>query len=89
MKQVKNCRGETKVSIGFVLMHISILRESEIFNKLLKIPEVVELHHLFGVYDLIVKIEAKDYESIGEIVVNKIRTIEGIADTKTLTTIGL
>jgi len=43
------------------------------------------LHALFGEYDLIAKIEAEDFESIGNIVVNKIRTIEGIIDTKTLT----
>jgi len=42
------------------------------------------LHALFGEYD-IAKIEAEDFESIGNIVVNKIRTIEGIIDTKTLT----
>ena len=71
--------------IGFVLMHISPLHEYEVFNKLLKLPEVIELHPLFGEYDLIAKIEAKDYESIGEIIIHKIRTIEGITDTKTLT----
>ncbi len=70
--------------IGFVLIHVSTLRESEVFNKLSKIPEVIELHSLFGEYDLIAKIEAKDYESIGEIVVHKIRTIDGILYTSTL-----
>jgi len=66
-------------------MHVSPLHESEVFNTLSKIPEVIELHSLFGEYDLIAKIEAKDYESIGEIIIHKIRTIEGITDTKTLT----
>jgi len=75
--------------IGFVLMHVSPLREYEVFNKLLKLHEVIELHPLFGEYDLIAKIEAKDYESIGEIIIHKIKTIEGIADTKTLTGIKL
>jgi DNA-binding Lrp family transcriptional regulator len=77
------------VVIGFVLMHVSPLHESEVFNKLSKLHEVIELHPLFGEYDLIAKIEAKDYESIGEIIIHKIRTIEGIADTKTLTGIKL
>jgi len=77
------------VVIGFVLMHVSPLRESEVFNKLSKLPEVVELHPLFGEYDLIAKIEAKDYESIGEIIIHKIKTIEGITDTKTLTGLRL
>jgi len=77
------------VVIGFVLMHVSTLHEYEVFNKLSKIPEVIELHPLFGEYDLIAKIEAKDYESIGEIVIHKIKTIDGITNTKTLTGIRL
>jgi DNA-binding Lrp family transcriptional regulator len=70
-------------------MHVSPLHEYEVFNKLSKLPEVIEVHPLFGEYDLIAKIEAEDYESIGEIIVNKIRTIDGITDTKTLTGLRL
>jgi DNA-binding Lrp family transcriptional regulator len=70
---------------GLVLMYVSPLYESGVFNKLSKLSEVIELHPIFGEYDLIAKIEAKDSESIGKIVLNKIRTIEGIVDTKTLT----
>jgi len=71
--------------IGFVLMHVSPLHEYEVFNILSKLPEVIELNPLFGEYDLIAKIEAEDYESIGEIILQKIKTIEGITDTMTLT----
>ena len=75
--------------LGFVLMHVSPLHEYEVFNKLSKLPEVIELNPLFGEYDLIAKIEAEDYESIGEIILQKIKTIEGITDTMTLTGIRL
>jgi DNA-binding Lrp family transcriptional regulator len=77
------------VVIGFVLMHVSPLHEYEVFNTLSKLHEVIELHPLFGEYDLIAKIEAKDYESIGEIIIHKIKTIDGIIDTTTLTGIRL
>ena len=43
--------------------------------------ELTELHILFGGYDLVAKIEAEDYEKIGDIVLNKIRTIEGMINT--------
>jgi DNA-binding Lrp family transcriptional regulator len=78
-----------KVVIGFVLMHISPLHEHEVFNTLSKLKEVIELHTIFGEYDLIAKIEAEDYESIGQIVIHKIKTIKGIIDTTTLTGIKL
>jgi DNA-binding Lrp family transcriptional regulator len=70
-------------------MHVLPLHEYEVFNKLSKLHEVIELHPLFGEYDLIAKIEAKDYESIGQIIIHKIKTIDGITDTKTLTGIRL
>ena len=75
--------------IGLVLMHVSPLYESEVLNKLSKLPEVIEVHPLFGEYDLIAKNEAKDYECIEQIVMNKIKTIDGIIDTKTLKEIKL
>lgn len=59
-------------------------REKEVYEQLLKIKEVVELYPLFGDYDLIAKVEAPDYNLIGEIVVSKIRAIDGVRATKTL-----
>ncbi len=58
--------------------------EKDVYQKLLKIDEVVELYPLFGEYDLIAKIEATTYDQIGEIVVSRIRAIDGIKTTKTL-----
>jgi len=73
------------MAIGFVLISAAPAYEHEVYNKLSKVPQIIELHPLFGEYDLIAKIEADDFESLGDIVVNKIRTIEGVIDTKTLT----
>ncbi len=73
------------MAIGFVLITIAPAQEHDVYTKLSKVPEVVELHPLFGEYDLLARIEADDFESLGVIVVNKIRSIEGILDTKTLT----
>jgi DNA-binding Lrp family transcriptional regulator len=72
-----------KMAIGFVLIHVTPAHEHEVYNKLTKIPQIVELHPLFGEYDLIAKIETKDFEELGTIIVNKIRSIEGVLDTKT------
>ena len=73
------------MAISFVLISATPAHEHEVYNKLSKVPEIIDLHPLFGEYDLIAKIEAENFESIGEIVLNKIRTIDGIIDTKTLT----
>jgi DNA-binding Lrp family transcriptional regulator len=72
------------MAIGFVLIGTLPTKEKEVYQQLLKIKEIVELYPLFGDYDLIAKVEASDYNMIGEIVVSKIRAIEGVRATKTL-----
>jgi len=71
--------------IGFILISTAPAKEHQVYNELLKIKEIIELHPLFGEYDLIAKVEAKDLEELGKIVVERIRSIDGVADTKTLT----
>jgi DNA-binding Lrp family transcriptional regulator len=78
-------KGGKQMAIGFVLINVAPAHEHEVYNKLTKIPQIIELHPLFGEYDLIAKIEADDFEELGTIIVNKIRSITGVLDTKTLT----
>ena len=71
-------------AIGFVLIDIEPTREKEVYQKLTKIKDIVELYPLFGEYDLIAKVEADSYDAIGKLVVSMIRSIEGVKATKTL-----
>ena len=73
------------MSIGFILIKAAPALEHEVYTKLSKIQEIIDLQPLFGEYDLIAKIEAEDFEKLGEIVINNIRSIKGVIDTKTLT----
>ncbi len=73
------------MSTGFVLINTAPVLEHEAYNKLFKMPEIIELYSLFGEYDLLARIEADDFEKLGVIVVNKIRSIDGVVDTKTST----
>ena len=73
------------MSIGFILIKAAPALEHEVYNKVSKIQEIIDLQPLFGEYDLIAKIEAEDFEKLGEIVINNIRSVKGVIDTKTLT----
>lgn len=73
------------MAVGFVLISTAPAEEHEVYNELLTVDEVVELHPLFGEYDLIAKIEAADFNRLGQVVVDRIRSIPGVIDTKTLT----
>jgi DNA-binding Lrp family transcriptional regulator len=74
--------------VSFVLIIVShqINKDmpSHVESKLSKHPEVVEVHRLFGVYDLIAKVQCNSREEVGEFVINTVRNIEGVGDTKTL-----
>ena len=73
------------MTVGFVLINAAPAHEHEVYTKLSKIPEIVEIHPLFGEFDLITKVEPEDFEKLGELVIEKIRSIKGVIDTKTLT----
>lgn len=73
------------MAVAYVLITAEASREKEVYDKLLKVPEVRELMPLFGEYDLICKIDATDLDSLGKTILGKIRTIAGVAQTRTLT----
>ena len=73
------------MALGFVLIKAAPAYEHEVYNKLSKVKEINELHPLFGEYDLIAKIKAENFEKLGQIIISKIRSIQGVIDTKTLT----
>ena len=73
------------MAIGYVLINAAPAHEHEVYTNLSKIPKIVEVHPLFGEFDLIAKIEVENFEKLGEIVLKKIRSIKGVIDTKTLT----
>jgi DNA-binding Lrp family transcriptional regulator len=73
------------LAIGFVLISTAPAKEHEVYTELLRVKGIVELHPLFGEYDLIAKVEADDFNALGQLVVDKIRAVSGVIDTKTLT----
>lgn len=68
--------------IGIVLINVETGKDREVYEKLIK--KFKEVYFLFGKYDLIIKLEVKDFDELSEIVFNEIRTIEGIKSTMTL-----
>ncbi|MCD6461502.1 MAG: Lrp/AsnC ligand binding domain-containing protein [Thermoplasmata archaeon] len=71
------------MAIGFVLISVAPAREQEVYKKLLKIKEIVELHPLLGKYDFMAKLEVRDFDVLVKIVTDQIRTIDGVVETET------
>ena len=72
------------MSTGFVLITTEHGKEQSVRKSLDSIEHVTNRWMLFGEYDLIAKIEAEEEFTLTKVIVEEIRPIEGITDTKTL-----
>ena len=72
------------MATGFALLTISPLNEKAVYDALKVVSEIKEIHPLFGEYDILIKLECQDIDAIGEVIINKIRSLKGVVDTKTL-----
>jgi Lrp/AsnC family leucine-responsive transcriptional regulator len=59
------------------------LSQREVSAKIASLPEVQEVHIISGDWDILMKVKAKDVESIGKFVVDKLRLVKGIEKTLT------
>ncbi|WMT51499.1 MAG: Lrp/AsnC ligand binding domain-containing protein [Ferroplasma sp.] len=77
------------MSVAFVLIRVLPGKEHEIYDKVSKLKYVTEVHPLLGEYDLILKIDTDEMTEIGKLVIQDIRSINGVVETKTLAEIKL
>jgi DNA-binding Lrp family transcriptional regulator len=59
-------------------------RELQVKEALDMIREVKESYRVYGIYDVIARVEAKDVEELKDIVFPKIRLIPGVRSTMSL-----
>lgn len=60
-----------------------VLSQRKVAKKIAELAEVQEVHIISGEWDILAKVKAKDVESIGKFVVDKLRLIRGIEKTLT------
>lgn len=72
------------MAIAYVLVNIESGSENEVLDKLASIDEVKEVYFVYGVYDIVVKIEAENVDKIKEIVTWRIRRLDKVRSTVTM-----
>lgn len=73
---------------AYVLLNAELGQEAGIIEALKDVEEVKAIHSLYGIYDLIIEMEAESMDKIKEIVFNKVRRLEKVKSTITLLTYG-
>ena len=69
---------------AFVLVNVDLGAEQDTLNEIKGIPHVTEVHVVYGVYDLVVKVEAETLEELKDTVTDKLRTLERVRSTLTM-----
>jgi len=69
---------------AYVLINCDLGSEDDIIKELKKLPEVVEVSGVFGVYDIIVRIRSDSMDKLREVVTWNVRRIDKVRSTLTM-----
>ncbi|RLF08386.1 MAG: Lrp/AsnC family transcriptional regulator [Thermoprotei archaeon] len=72
------------MGVAFVLISTEIGSEKEVLEKLKTVSEVKEAYIVYGVYDIVAKVEIKDVDKLKEIITSKIRRLDKVRSTLTM-----
>jgi DNA-binding Lrp family transcriptional regulator len=72
------------MSVAFVLINAEIGSEKEVLEGLGKVKNVIEAHMVYGVYDIVAKVEAETMEKLKETITWKIRRLDKVRSTLTM-----
>jgi len=70
--------------VAFVLINTEIGSETEVLKSLQKVEGVVEAYAVYGVYDVVAKIQAKTMDRLKEIVTWHVRRLDKVRSTLTM-----
>ena len=75
------------MAVSYVLMNVELGSEEKVLEEIRKLPYVKECHRLYGVYDMIAKVEADSMDELKQAITWKIRRLPGVRST--ITTIAI
>jgi DNA-binding Lrp family transcriptional regulator len=70
--------GVDSVPVAFVLINTEIDAMEKVLKALKNVENVKEAYSTFGVYDVIVKVEAPSMDKIKDLVTYRIRKLDGV-----------
>lgn len=76
------------MSKAFVLVNTDLGSEGQLQSELKKVEGIVGVHQVYGVYDVVVEVEAESDQKLKEIIFSRIRALKHVRSTLTLTTVS-
>lgn len=72
------------MKMAYILLVCEAGYEKDVVERLKEIPQVKEAHILYGVYDVIIRVEVESLDELNELVTQKIRGIRGVTRSFTM-----
>ncbi len=69
--------------VSYVLLNVDPGSEENVLKEVRKAANVKECHRVYGIYDMIAKVEADSMDGLKEIITWKIRRLPGVRSTVT------
>ncbi len=69
---------------SFLLINCDFPFAQDVISELEKVPEIVDIYKLHGMYDIIARVESNNEQDLNEIVMVRVRKIEKIKSTLTM-----
>ncbi|MEE9459079.1 MAG: Lrp/AsnC ligand binding domain-containing protein [Candidatus Bathyarchaeia archaeon] len=73
------------MTVVYILINTELGMEEDLLQELRKMENIKEAYLTYGVYDVIVKVEAENMENLKELVAFKIRRMKEVKNTLTMT----
>jgi DNA-binding Lrp family transcriptional regulator len=70
--------------LAFVFINAEIGSEDEVLKWLRKMENVKEAHLVYGIYDIVAKVEARTMDKLKEIVTSRVRRLNKVRSTLTM-----
>ena len=76
------------MAMAFVLINSEVGIEKNVAESLRKIPEVKDIWEVYGVYDIIVRVEVDSLSELKGTLSTRIRKLQGVRSTLTMIVVG-
>jgi DNA-binding Lrp family transcriptional regulator len=69
---------------AFLLINCDFPFAQDVIGELEKVPEIIEVHKLHGMYDIIARVKSDSEEELNEVVKVRVRKIDKVKSTLTM-----
>lgn len=71
-------------ALAYILIQVGHGKIDKVSSGLMKYKEITDIHHLYGEFDIIIRVEAQNSAKLADFVAKKLRQMKDIVTTETM-----